>query len=366
MCHLSGCISHSFLLAGSLFLFAGDSSGTTPPSPGGQVAVAAGTASPGGQHSSLQLLDTNPSGTGGDILLSSTGNIVLQSPVIVTASSTIGTAGSDALLVNAAATFKADTSVEAALVAHGNITLGDNNARQLTINAQTVFASSSGPITMNAPIAAKSDVDVSGTTVLGGNTTVGSNSSHSFNINANTIFSSAAAITANAPVTVNADTRLGSSSSQALTVQASSSFTAPVTVSAPMSVGSGSSLSALGNSVLGSDSSNTMTVFATANFSSGMSARSAQLYSNSSAASSAAALGFQRQNAGGAVSSGTTLGSVLFSGYDGILVAPTAQIRSQHTVSLCRSYQPVLLVACAAQSDSSGFLACQYGSLHHI
>ena len=325
----------TFLLAGNLLLVAGDSLGTSPPSQAGQVTVAGGTASPGGKHSSLQLLDTNPSGTGGDILLSSTGNIVLQSPVIATASSTFGTLASHTFLVNAAATFEADTSIAASLAAHGDVTLGDSSTNRLTVNAQTTFASSSDPIIANAPIAAKSDLDVSGTTVLSGNTTVGSNSSQTLNILANIIFSSTAAVTANAPVTINANTKLGSSSSQALTVQATSSFTAPMTVTAAMSVNPGSSFSALGNAVLGSDSSNTVTVFATANFSSGMSTRSLQLYSNSSAPSSAAALGFQRQSAAGAVASGTTLGSILFSGYDGTDQAPTAQIRSQQTVSCC-------------------------------
>ena len=342
MCHLPGYILLSFLLAGNLFLVAGDSSGTTPPSQGGGVTVAAGTASPKGEHSSLQLLDTDASGTRGDILLSSTGDIVLQSPVIAAASSTFGTAASHSFLVHAAATFEADTSVAASLAAHGDVTLGNSSAQHLTVNAQTTFASSSGPITMNAPVVAKSDLGISGTTVLGGNTTVGSNSSQSFDVNANTIFSSTAPVTANAPVTVNANTKLGSSSSHALTVQATSSFTAPVTVTAPMSVGPGSSFSALGNSVLGSDSSNTMTVSATANFISGMSARSVQLYSNSSAPRSAAALGFQRQIAGGAVPSGTTLGSILFSGYDGTVSGPTAEIRSQHTVSSSPTHQSVL------------------------
>ena len=290
------------LPAGSLFLAAGDSSGTAPPSQGGKVTVVAGTASPGGERSSLQLLDTSPSGTGGDILLSSTSNIVLQSPVLATASSTFGTAASDTFVVNAAATFEADTSLAGALAAHGDITLGDSNAQRLTVNAQTTFGSSSGPITVNAPVAANSDLAVSGTTVLG-NTIVGSNSSQSLTVNGNTIFS--------APIAVNA----------------------PVTANAPLSISPGSRFFALGDSVLGSNSSNTMTVFATANFSAGMSSRSLQLYSISSVASNSGALGFQRQANGGPVISGTTLGSILFSGFDGTVQAPTAQIRSQHTVS---------------------------------
>lgn len=341
-CMKPGCIYPFLLLTGNLLLLAGDSLGSSPPSQGGQVTVAAGTASPGGEHSSLQLLDTSPLGSGGDILLSSTGNIILQSPVIATASSTFGTAASDTFLVKSAATFQAETSVAAPLAAHGDITLGDSDAQRLTVNAQTTFASSSGPIVINAPIAAKSDLAVSGTTVLAGNTTVGSNSNQTLNINANTLFSPTAPITANASVTLNANTKVGSNSSQVLTVQATSSFTAPLTVAAPMSVIPGSSFSALGNAVLGSDSSNTMTVFATANFSSGLSARSLQFYSNSSSPSSAATLGFQKQSAGGAVTSGTTLGSMLFSGYDGTVLAPTAQIRSQHTVSSCHGHQRVL------------------------
>jgi len=59
-----------------------------------------------------------------------------------------------------------------------------------------------------------------------------------------------------------------------------------------------------------------------------------QLYSNSSSAANGVVLGFQRQNGGSAVSSGFTLGSILFTAYDGSVQGPTAQIRSVMTVSL--------------------------------
>jgi len=56
------------------------------------------------------------------------------------------------------------------------------------------------------------------------------------------------------------------------------------------------------------------------------------LFSNSSTAASGAVLGFQRQNGAGAVTNGFVLGSILFSGYDGSVEGPTAQIRSVLTV----------------------------------
>ncbi len=87
--------------------------------------------------------------------------------------------------------------------------------------------------------------------------------------------------------------------------------------------------SLLGNTTVGANSSNSLLVYANTTFK-----NQVQLYSNISIPASGLVLGFQRQNAGSAVSSGFTLGSILFSGYDGSVQGPTAQIRSQFTVSL--------------------------------
>ena len=230
--------------AGSFSLVAGDSSGTTPPATGGQISIAAGTASPGGQRSSLLLLGTGPTGSGGNIILSSTGNILLESPVIATGSSTFGTVSSDTFTVNADAILASAASVAGAFAAHGDVTLGDSGTQSLTVNAQTIF----GAATTFSAL---------------GNAVVGTNTANSLVVNANTTFAG----------------------------------------------------SAIFNQAF-------------------------QLYSNSSTAGSGAVLGFQRQNNGSAVGSGFTLGSILFSGYDGAVQGSTAQIRSVFTVrcsELCQA-----------------------------
>ncbi|KAL3159984.1 hypothetical protein ABBQ38_010372 [Trebouxia sp. C0009 RCD-2024] len=510
-------------VAGNLLLAAGDSLATTPPSQAGQVTVTAGTASPGTERSSLQLLDTEPSGTGGDILVSSTGNIVLQAPVIATASSAFGTTASDTFLVNAAATFAVDTSVAGALAAHGDITLGDNSAQRLIVNAQTTFASASGPVRVNAPLAAASDLTVSGTTVLA-NTTLGSNSSQILTVNAastftapltaaaamtvaagnsfralgsvtlgtdasNTVtvnapttytpaatliangvltangiftanaaagfnaptsFSSSAPITANglitaknavtvagtltangntilgasssqlltvnavptfqsattftstapvtanavsvaglltatgnvslgasnlqlltvnatatfnaptvfaasAPVTANSNMSIGTNSSQAMTVQASSTFSAPVTANAAVNIAAGHAFSALGNANIGSSNADSLMVNANAIFAgSATFSQAFQLYSDSSSPGSSTVLGFQRQNSGAAVASGFTLGSILFSGYDGAAQGPTAQIKSEFTDATGKLGGSLIFSTSSTGSTSTG------------
>ncbi|KAL3159988.1 hypothetical protein ABBQ38_010376 [Trebouxia sp. C0009 RCD-2024] len=427
---------------GNLLLNAGDSLATTPPSQAGQVTVAAGTASPGAERSSLQLLDTDPSGRGGDILVSSTGNIVLQAPVVATASSAFGTTASDTLLVNAAATFAADTSVAGVLAAHGDITLGDNGTQRLTVNAQTTFASTSGPVRVNAALAAASYLTVSGTTALA-NTTVGSNSSQTLTVNAastftapltaaaattvtagnsfralgsvtlgtdasNTVtvnapttitpaapltvdgmltanaaaafnaatsFSSSAPITANALVTATSavtvvgtltasgNTILGASSSQVLIINAVPTFrsatsftsTAPVTANAAVTVAAGNAFGALGNATIGSSSADSLLVNANATFvGSATFSQDFQLYSNSSSPGSSTVLSFQRQNGGAAVAPGFILGSILFSGYDGAVQGPTAQIRAVFTDAAGKLGGSLIFSTSSTGSTSTG------------
>ncbi|DBB09662.1 TPA: hypothetical protein ACH3X3_001309 [Trebouxia sp. C0006] len=118
---------------GNLALVAGGSSGTGTSALGGSVTIAAGTASAGGQHSILQLQGTDSTGSDGNILLSSTGNILLQSPVYATSSSTFGTTAADTMTVNALAAFQAAASVAGAFTAQGNVTLGESNAQSLTV-----------------------------------------------------------------------------------------------------------------------------------------------------------------------------------------------------------------------------------------
>ena len=58
------------------------------------------------------------------------------------------------------------------------------------------------------------------------------------------------------------------------------------------------------------------------------------LASNSSTTATGAVLGFQRTNAGAAVSNGFNLGSINFSGFDGAVQGLSAQIRAVFTVSV--------------------------------
>ena len=209
------------------------------------------------------------------------------------------------------------SSTSSTLTASGNTILGTGGSQSLTINAATTFASTaaitanapvtlspSAPLTAQAAITASSSMTVAGSLTASGNTVLGTDNTSSLTVNAAptfnvaTTFASLAAITANAPI---------------------SAYNA-VTVTGLLTAG--------GNSVLGTNSNQTLTINANTTFSS-----SFQMYSNSPTPGSGAVLGFGRQNNGTAVRSGFTLGSILFSGYDGASQGPTAQIRSVNTVS---------------------------------
>ena len=367
------------MTAGNLTLSAGNSSSAV----GGTVRILAGSALPGGAQSSLQLLGTNTSSQGGDIILNSTGSVLVQSQLIVTSSVTLGRTATDTLTVPAVATFQAAASMAAAFTAHGNIILGDSATQTLTVNAVTTFASSSGPITANAAVVANSALTVAGSTVLGaatggqtltvnavttftstagpitanapilanaaltatGNTVLGSTAGgQTLTVYAATTFASTASITANAAVAANAavivagtltsagNTVLGSAGgSQTLTVNSVTTFasTASITANANMTIAYGSALNAYGNAVIGTNSSNSLTVNAATAFSGAF-----QLFSENATLPISAGVAFQRRNgSAGAVNSGAVVGSILFSAWDGSAYGATAQMRSVHTVS---------------------------------
>ena len=366
------------MTAGNLTLSAGNSSSAV----GGTVRILAGSALPGGAQSSLQLLGTNTSSQGGDIVLNSTGSVLVHSQLIVTSSVTLGRTATDTLTVPAVATFQAAASMAAAFTAHGNIILGDSATQTLTVNAVTTFASS-GPITANAAVVANSALTVAGSTVLGaatggqtltvnavttftstagpitanapilanaaltatGNTVLGSTAGgQTLTVYAATTFASTASITANAAVAANAavtvagtltsagNTVLGSAGgSQTLTVNAVTTFasTASITANANMTIAYGSALNAFGNAVIGTNSSNSLTVNAATAFSGAF-----QLFSENATLPISAGVAFQRRNgSAGAVNSGAVVGSILFSAWDGSAYGATAQMRSVHTVS---------------------------------
>ncbi|KAL3159983.1 hypothetical protein ABBQ38_010371 [Trebouxia sp. C0009 RCD-2024] len=195
----------------------------------------------------------------------------------------------------------------------GNTQLGSTGTNTLTVNAATNLA---GPVTASAPVTVTSG----NAFTASGNVALGTDSSNTVSVSSPTTFSSPASLTANG------NTVLGAGPTQTLTVRATSTIVAPVTANAAVTISNNNPLSALGNVVIGTSSTNTLAIFATTTFNTGF-----QMYSNSATSSSGPVLGFQRQNNGGAVTSGFVLGSILFSGYDGSVQGPTAQIRSQFT-----------------------------------
>ena len=211
---------------------------------------------------------------------------------------------------------------------------------RLTIDSNGLVTVS-GSTAMPSPT---STLTVSGNTILNtlstnGNTVIGTGVSQTVTVNAAASFT--AAVTAAAPVSILAsnsfsalgDATLGTSPTNIFSINARSSFAAPVTCNAAVGVAAGNLFSALGNTTIGSSPANSMVVNATATFLGPATFNQAlQLYSNSATATSSVVLAFQRANNGGAVTNGFTLGSILFTGYDGSVQGPTAQIRSTLTV----------------------------------
>ena len=205
-------------------------------------------------------------------------------------------------------------------------------------------------------------LSVSGNTLLStlntsGSTVIGASSSQTVTVNAAASFT--AAVTAAAPVSILAgnafsalgDATVGTNPTNTLSVNAKTVFVASVTCNAAVSVTAGNAFSALGNIIMGSSSVSSMLVNAAATFASPVTFNQAlQLFSSSSTAGSGVVLGYQRTNNGGAVPSGFTLGSILFSAYDGSVQGPTAQMRSVLTVS-----ERILTVVHATQHSLNGF-----------
>lgn len=211
-------------------------------------------------------------------------------------------------------------STSSTLTASGDTVLGTDGSQTLTINAATSFATTA-PITAQAAVSATSTMSVAGLFIANSNTVLGTDKTQSLTVNAAPTFNAAAIF----------------------------SSTAPITANAPVTIADGSAFNALDDSVIGTSSTNTMLVYANATFNASVFTRSLQMYSNSSTAGSGAVLGFERQSNGGPVSSGFTLGSILFSGYDGVVQGPTAQIRAQSTVST---------VSAIAQNQTRGIFLC--------
>lgn len=123
-----------------------------------------------------------------------------------------------------------------------------------------------------------------------------------------------------APLEVIGGSTLGSTQAASLQVLGSSSLGST----------QAASLQVLGGSTIGTTASDTFTVNAVATFTSG----STLLYGGSGVLATSAILEFQRRLSTSAVTTGTLLGQVRFTGWDGAVYGLGAQIRSVFTVSL--------------------------------
>ena len=304
---------------------------------GGSLVFSTSATGSTSSSSSTQLIDRlTISSTGLTTLSGSLSMPDAAASLTVAGNAELGTSSSQTLAINAATTFASTAPVTAnaavsispgnPLRALGNVIIGTNSSNTLAVAAASTFTSA---ITANAPVT----VSTGNALAAYGSVTLGTDNTNAITINSPTTFSTSATITANGNVV------LGAGPTQTLSVRATSTFSAPITASAAVNIVNGNTLSALGNAVIGTTSANTLTVYATTTFNTGF-----QMYSNSATAGSGTVLGFQRQNNGGAVTNGFTLGSILFSAYDGAVQGPAAQIRSQFTVRpFCLTYSSTSL-----------------------
>ena len=122
------------------------------------------------------------------------------------------------------------------------------------------------------------------------------------------------------------DTAIGSTSEDQLTVNAAAVFLAALQAEDEVQIGS--LLDVLGDTVLGNSSSDHCMLNCAASFTGPV-----DLLGTSYLPNDAAVMGFQRKLGNLPVATGTVLGGVLFSGWDGATQGPGAQIRSVYTVS---------------------------------
>ena len=303
--------------AGSLSLLAGNTSSTTASSVGGSITIAAGTvsATAANPFSFIHILGTNQLGTAGDIIIFSTGTVVVQSPLLataparfsslfsnqltVTSNSSLASAVAEDLLVLGSSSLASVTAED--LIVSGSSSLGTADAVQLTVfGSATIGTAASDTLIANAAVVAKSGMTVGGLFLASGNAQLGSSAGTSTltvyaatvftaaagtitanaAFTANAVFTARAALVADAALTVNGDTTLGNTASrQTLTIHAETTFTAaaglvivdvPVYANSDMHVGG--LLNASRDVIIGSDGQDSLTVNAEAMFTSLLSA----------------------------------------------------------------------------------------------
>lgn len=228
-------------------------------------------------------------GSSGDIDIVSTGSVFVQAPLHVSGSSTLGSTQAASLQVT------------------GSSTLGSTAVSSLQVKAAAQF---------------DSDTLVEGSLMVSGDISLGDNSTSSLSVYAVTTFESTAS-----PITSNA----------AIIANAAVTANAALTVAGPFQ--------AQGAAVIGTAASNTLTVNAVASFTAGKTL----LYSDTAVTSTSAVLAFQRRLASSAVATGTVLGQIQFTGWDGGVDGLGAQMRSVFTVSVCMPHQHASI--CEADFD---------------
>lgn len=230
----------------------------------------------------------------------------------------------DALTCGVCTTAAGDVTVA------GNTRLGSSSSDNLTVNSSTHF---------NAPVQVQTELTMSKGSMLNvsGSTVLGSDSMDTVTVNGVTIFKSAVAFQGpvlfpnGTTVPASGNTTLGSSSQDLLTVNALATFTAAVQVNTDLYVNS--LLTAGGSAVLGNNNSDQLIINAAATF-----YGPAGYRSDSSSVASSSVIQFFRRLGSGPVTTGTVLGTLLFTGYDGAVDGTAAQIRSVYTVS----FQPCM------------------------
>lgn len=207
----------------------------------------------------------------------------------------------------------------------GDAVLGSSTSGTLTVNSPTY---------LNAPVQVRTQLTMAdGSTLnVSGNAVLGSDSADIITVNGVTTFKSAVAFQGpvvfpnGTTVPTSNITTLGSSSQDLLTVNALATFTAAVRANTELYVNS--LLTVRGGTILGNSSSDQLMINAAATFVGPTIYRSSSL-----APANSSVIQFSRRLGSGPVSTGTVLGTLLFTGFDGAIDAAAAQIRSVYTVS---------------------------------
>ena len=252
------------------------------------------------------------------------GNIVLGSA-----------AGSQALTVHASTQHDAAVVVTKAFTALGTVVLGSSSGQTVTINSPAMFnAAVTAADIRGAAVQVAERLSMLRGSLLGasGSAIIGTDSKDSLTVHGTTTFTSGVIFEGSVTfpngtsITASSNTTLGTTAEDSLTVNAGAVFRADLRVEGELEVDI--MLNATGSTVLGSSSSDYLTVNAATIF-----AGPVALYSGGTVLADAAVAAFRRRLGTGAGATGTVLGRVLFTGWDGATDGSAAQIRSVFTVT---------------------------------